>query len=564
MRSPSAVRAEATLESDRWRAPVALWIDPLGTTLFVACEKTGSIAVIDAIERKMLREWAVGDSLVALAATPDGRTLAACDARDSALLLFRRDGRELTSIAKVTLPVRPASLVMDRDGRTAFVTCVWSRQVVRVELDRHAITQTTDLSFAPRAALLLPDGRTLAVADAFGNKLALVDTEDGRILREANIPGHNFRGLAVSASGKELLASHMIQTESAPITRDNVFWGIAMTSNVRVVPISALADASKNPVREAHTHFFGDPNNGAGDPDAIATLSNGTTLVCLAGVGDLAIGRYQPYSFRRLHVGRRPTALAVSPDEKTVFVANSHSDTISVIDIERQVVADTIALGPEPRLTLAEEGEQAFYDARLSLDGWFSCHSCHTDGHMNSHRADTFGDGTYGAPKNVLSLLGTGATDPWAWNGSKGQLEDQVRESLKHSMQPKTPAGERTVAGLVAYMRTLQAPPVAAWQRADADAIARGRTIFEARRCSTCHAAPTYTNPFTYDVGLDDGEGGRSFNPPSLAGVAHSAPYFHDGRAETLEVVFRVHNHRLRTALTDTELNDLVAFLKSL
>jgi cytochrome c peroxidase len=144
-------------------------------------------------------------------------------------------------------------------------------------------------------------------------------------------------------------------------------------------------------------------------------------------------------------------------------------------------------------------------------------------------------------------------------------LEDQVRDSLRMTMQPKTAAGEGSVAALTAFLRTLKTAPVAAWQARDESAIARGQRIFQARGCANCHAPPIYTNLHTYDVGLDDGEGGnRQFSPPSLRGVAHLDAYFHDGRARSLEEVLGRYQHRLRTALSDDELADLVAFSKSL
>jgi YVTN family beta-propeller protein len=421
------------------------------------------------------------------------------------------------------------------------------------------------LDFSPHQSIFLPDGRTLVVADAFGGRLALTDTASGRMARDLVIPGHNLRGLAVSVDGKHLLLTHSIVTESAATTRDNVFWGILMTSNMRVIPVAALLNADKNPVREAHTHFFGDPGNAAGDPEALQVLADGTTMVCLAGVGEVAIGRYSPYGFRRLKVGSRPCAIAVAPDQRRAYVANAHSDTISVIDIAERQVVHTIALGVEPEFTLEQLGERLFYDARLSLDGWFSCHTCHSDGHSNGHRADTLGDGSYGAAKSILSLMGTGATEPWAWNGSKRMLEDQVRESMRSTMQPKVAASERDIAALTAYLRTLQPPPARKFAQADAQRIARGEHLFQSRGCTVCHAPPTFTNSHVYDVGLDDGEGGnRQFNPPSLRGIRHIGPYFHDGRAKTLEEVFQKYQHRLRTALSQDELGDLVAYLKSL
>jgi cytochrome c peroxidase len=58
---------------------------------------------------------------------------------------------------------------------------------------------------------------------------------------------------------------------------------------------------------------------------------------------------------------------------------------------------------------------------------------------------------------------------------------------------------------------------------------------------------------------------GRSrFNPPSLRGVARSAPYFHDGHAATLGAVVDAHAPGRSDTLSAEERADLIAFLESL
>ena len=551
--------------SPRWRRPTSLWLSPDHEFLLAGGSKSGTISVIDTQKRHVVGEYPVGKSVVALAGTPDGRTLAAVDKLANELILMDRHGSRLEVRSRVGLPAQPTNLLLSPDGTYWLVPSRWARLITRVDQASGQRVGEISLDFSPHGVIVLPGGKTLLVADAFGGQLALVDLETEQVVRRTSVPGHNLRGFALTPSGKELLVTQMLITESAATTRDNVFWGIAMTSNVRVIPVAALRDVEKNPVREAHTHFFGDPNNGAGDPEAMEILSDGTAIVCLAGVGEVAVGRYYPYGFLRITVGKRPSALAINAADNIAYVANAHSDSISIVDIQRRSVVTTIALWEEPQLSLAEEGERSFFDARLSLDGWFSCHSCHTDGHTNGYKADTFGDGSYGAPKTILSLLGTRDSEPWAWNGSKRQLEDQVRESLRMTMQPKAPASEGTVAALAAYLRSLEPPPVAAWQSRDKSAIARGQQIFQSRDCGNCHAPPIYTDQLTHDVGLNDGEGGnRQFSPPSLRGIAHLDSFFHDGRARSLEEVLGRYQHRLRTALSEDELNDLVAFLKSL
>src|SRR5262249_55183611 len=208
--------------------------------------------------------------------------------------------------------------------------------------------------------------------------------------------------------------------------------------------------------------------------------------------------------------GRSPSAVAWSPAGRRAEVANTLADTVSVLDLKTNQVSAEVALGPFPlpsppqrgkgmgegaELSRADRGELLFYDARLSHDGWFSCHSCHTDGHSNGLLADTLGDGSHGTPKRVLTLLGVKDTGPWAWNGSMQDLEAQVRKSVETTMQGARLSPEQE-GDLVAYLRALApAPPVGRFrEKADGSAVRRGREAFERQGCGSCHAAPTYTS----------------------------------------------------------------------
>lgn len=53
---------------------------------------------------------------------------------------------------------------------------------------------------------------------------------------------------------------------------------------------------------------------------------------------------------KSLEVGLHPSGIVVSPDGKSVFVANAGSDTVSIIDVDQEKVVETIACRPESRL----------------------------------------------------------------------------------------------------------------------------------------------------------------------------------------------------------------------
>jgi cytochrome c peroxidase len=242
-------------------------------------------------------------------------------------------------------------------------------------------------------------------------------------------------------------------------------------------------------------------------------------------------------------------------------------DTVSVLDVADARVRATIALGVRGEPTAAQRGEAAFFDARHSLDGWMSCHSCHTEGHANQLLNDNFDDETTGTPKRVLSLLGVADTGPWSWLGLQQTLESQVTTALQRTLGGFHTDDERrrVAADIAAYLRTLDpAPGVEQVRQPERSArFENGRALFERLDCGRCHRPPTYTSARTYDVGLPGG-GHARLNPPSLRGVSQRDRFFHDGRARSLHEALGPMGHPDGVRLSAAELEALIRFLGTL
>ncbi|MDA1053245.1 MAG: c-type cytochrome [Planctomycetota bacterium] len=183
------------------------------------------------------------------------------------------------------------------------------------------------------------------------------------------------------------------------------------------------------------------------------------------------------------------------------------------------------------------------------------------DSDAKRYRWNNFSDASFGAPKRVLTLLGSANTAPFAWDGSAETLQAQIHKSLSHTMQSDDPPTDEQLTALAADVETLAPPPPIDQARGVQD---RGHELFGKLQCSNCHAPPVFTTPDTYDVGIGDKQGNREFNPPTLLGVGQRGPYFHDNRAATLEEVFSKHKRQLDHELSADELRDLLAFLRSL
>jgi len=257
----------------------------------------------------------------------------------------------------------------------------------------------------------------------------------------------------------------------------------------------------------------------------------------------------------------------MNPEETRLYVVNQFSDSISVIHLEQLEVQSTLSLGPQPALSEIDRGERLFFDANLSLRGWYSCHSCHTDGHTTGLLNDNLGDDHFGSPKRILTLLGAAPTAPFSWLGKVENLEGQIAKSLEKTMLHRGSFDDK--ASLMAkYLETLPAPPSVIKARGEFSEtrFLEGKEVFRSQGCQECHRAPYYTSEKRFDVGLQDKAGHREFNPPSLLGISQRDTFLHDNRASSLEsVLFDLqHPEPRQTPLTAPEREALLYFLNSL
>lgn len=574
----SGIRVTTAAElAPRLRRPVALAFTQNHQRLLVANSRGKSLSLIDIAQQKTITEELSGGVLSDLQPLDDGSWMLATDETNHQLLLLSVKDDQIQVRQRVSVSPYPVRVVVDQQQQFCYVTSLWSKRVSRLRLNKTAdswqatVIQAIDMPFSPRELLLLPGESRLVVADSFGGNLALLDTAKPatgrlRLLGVRQFPGHNVRGLGLSANGKMLLVAHQMLNELAHTVRNDVHWGLLMSNDLRWLKIESLLKGGSDLYAGAHMHPLGEAGSATADPSGLAVSRQGVVVVTLGGVREVAIGRENDFSLQRVNVGRRPVAAVIHPDGKRAYVVNMFDDSVSVVDLEDPGELVRISLGPKAALTQTDRGELLFFDATLSHDSWMSCHSCHTDGHTNGLLNDNFSDASFGAPKRVFSLLGRSDTAPFAWNASARDLASQVRNSIEQTMQADDPAKEDQVQQLVSFLKTLKTPPPIDKVRGTYDAVAveRGRVLFEKRQCVKCHTPPIYTTPKIYNVGIKDELDHERFNPPTLRGVGYRSSFFHDSRAKQLPDVFSVHGHQLSEPLEEKDLQDLLHFLRSL
>ena len=134
------------------------------------------------------------------------------------------------------------------------------------------------------------------------------------------------------------------------------------------------------------------------------------------------------------------------------------------------------------------------------------------------------------------------------------------------------------VTGKLAALQMYQlAIPAPSGERAPFDFSARrGEELFNGKaRCSSCHVPPLYTEPgwnmHTPDeIGIDAFQAQRSpdgrYRTTPLGGVStrQEGGFYHDGRFGTLRDVVAHYDRHLKLGLSEQEVADLIAFLRTL
>lgn len=265
-------------------------------------------------------------------------------------------------------------------------------------------------------------------------------------------------------------------------------------------------------------------------------------------------------------------------------------------------------------------GKTLFFDPRLSTDRTVSCATCHNpdlglgDGLARSH-------GVNGAPtpRNAPHLHNLAWTPLLFWDGRAASLEDQALAPIQapgemamdlpvllarlngvphyqQAFQEVYGAGPATsthlASALASFERSLVVRNTAydRWQAGDDRALGpeavRGLGLFLGKAsCIDCHSGPNFSDGSFHNLGLGGTDRGRAaivpgaaaegaFKTPGLRNALLTAPYFHDGRIESLEAVVRFYNRGgdaptpdplvRPLGLTDREVLDLVAFLGAL
>ncbi len=590
------------LQSSSHSSPIAL--EPDERALWVVNPDANSVTRVNLETMTAETPINVGDEPSSLAVTPSG-TVLVLNRAGGTLSIFERG-----TWTTLQVGAEPAGLALSPSGRTAFVTVSGQAELAVMDVLAQKITKRIKLERMPWAVAVTNNGDT--------------NDDDETVVVTHRLARLSTNGLEASDTGKEgvlslIRGSSISQTTIAPYDFGfaNVLEGLAVSKNTVLVThllnspelprdfehsvsaaISSIFLPTGQEMLKRRLHIndsdFSTPIN---YPIAVAINAKATrAYIVLAGTNAvMGVNLEQPSQPKLIGfwaTGINPRGIVLNQAGTTAYVMNNLSRDISVLDLEDEVARaeiKRIKVVPESLSPSILRGKILFFNAndpRISHLGWMSCASCHPDGTTDGTTWIT-PDGL----RQTQPLWNLNGTAPFHASATRDEIQDfEVDiEGIMHGIglaagaaQPELGAANARrssdLDALAEYVlngiRVPKAP-----QNLDLEGVARGRQIFLGAGCQSCHGAepptslsePLLKNEIEVlsalrDVGTfnpKDVLGQNGFDVPSLLGLYSSAPYLHDGSAESFADVFKNLKH-IKISFNLAEQQDLISFLESL
>jgi DNA-binding beta-propeller fold protein YncE/mono/diheme cytochrome c family protein len=509
-----------------------------------------------------------------LALSPDGKTLYVTSVADHQLVAF--DTETMHVRWKLDLAAEPRGVAVSASGKRAIVGFLSTGALASVELGT-TLSQTNVhyIGLDPAQRVVDPFTGEVFVDAAFsangrpggptGGTPSVADTKDIGLRFARNVYAVGFIGDDVAIAPHQLSAPHLPSSGG----EDMETYGGGGGFTAPITHRGAMIDAEDSFAPK--TAFA---QIGLHQPRALAYDAASDTLY-LAGYGNDQLMAIAEASQSTIHMswsmalpsnrGCAPDGIAVAGDQLFVHCELDRN----VVRLELSTVAQFgtpsssvgAALGPSTRSEAAQRGAELFrrgQDPRVSLGGVMACASCHAEG-----RTDGLSWRIEGHNLQTPLLAGrVMGTHPFKWDGKDKDLPTSLTNTV--GRLGGTGLSPTEVADLQAFLESLPQP--IAPTVTNAEVIARGKVLFESEQtaCAACHSGPGLADGIQHDLATNIGK----VDTPSLIGLAHTAPYYHDGSARTLRALLTdkgsIHDMGSTAHLSEAELGDLIAYLESL
>lgn len=590
-------------------SPFNIAVSNDGKRLYVVAQDTNELIVVDPEKNEVLNKIKVGVHPHSVILSGNGSIAYVSNQWSDNVSVIDLATSNVVNILKTGNG--PAGLSLSSNGRFLFVVNTFGSDLSIIDLATKEEIKRLATGKDPTGTALSPDGKVLYVTSRRSNfahygeplnsEMTLVNANTQKVIDYKTIESaHIMENIAFTPSG-DLAMMTLIRPKNL-IPTLQVERGWMMNHGIGIIEQKGEGRVVQLLLDEPNS-YYPDPFDIVITPDGkkafvsssgvdcISVISIDSVRAILADSSPEMLKRFSNnlgissrFVMKRIVTGANPKGLALSPDGKRLYVAEQLEDKIAVIDTESLETIGSIDLGGPRRITVARLGRRLFNNAGHTFQNQYACYTCHPDTHEDGLVYNMASKDMGRNMTNTQSLREIGETAPFKWNGKNQTVYKQDGMRFSTVLTRTEQFSYKDLDAIVAYIITgIKQPPNLMYNPNGelTESQLRGKIIFdrnvdnfgnvipENNRCITCHPPPLFTNLELADVStLAATDDVTLFDTPHLTNVYASAPYLHDGRAETLEEIWTVYGqddkHGLVNDMSKIQLNDLVDYLKSL
>jgi YVTN family beta-propeller protein len=589
-----------------YKTPFNLTFSHDGKYLYVVCEGSDSLIVIDTLRKTSIQEIKVQNQPHGVCLSENQKQIFVSNRGSDSVTVI--DAKDFQVMTQIPVGDEPHGLITDAKDRYLFVANAGSYDISVVDLQTFREVKRLSAGRGTWAMRRSPDNRQIYVTNNLSHyvpfrtpsrsEVTVIDCEKAIVTDRFMVPESNLiQGVDFVPDGEFALVTSIRTKNLIPMTRVTQGWVI--TNGMAILWKDGRIDQL---LLDEVDRYFADPT------DLVITPDGKYAFISSSGIDEIAmvdlekmiqvlktaddsyrqeilpnhLGVATEYVLKRIPVGRSPRGLAISPDGKYLYAADALDDTVSVIDIDKQAYQYLIDLGGPKEITMTRTGERIFHNAQITFGQQFSCHTCHPDGGIDGITYDIEPDGLGINPVDNRTLRGILDTAPFKWTGKNPTLSRQCGPRLAVFFTRIDPFTPEQVIALERYICTIPRNPNRYLEGSRLTAAQRrGKVVFDrthdnmgneipkTNRCNYCHSGPYFTNRKKMDVGTASHLDTHSvFDVPHLNNIYETSPFLHDGRSDTLEEIWTIFNpddlHGVTNDMTKDQLNDLIEYLKTL
>jgi YVTN family beta-propeller protein len=312
--------------------------------VYVANEGADTVSVLDAASFKTLASVRVGKMPHNVQVSPDGKRAWVTnngepgqagdtsahqgmaqgehDAMGKPGAVWVIDTRSDAVVAKVTVGMHPAHVVVSPDGRFAYVTNGGDNTVSVIDTSAHQLVATIPVGQFPHGLRISPDGKQVYVANLKGGSVSVIDVASRKEVARIR-SGKGPAQVGFTPDGR--LAFVSLSEENAVAVIDPATRKVIRKVAVGAVPIQLYVTSDARMLLVANQGTRKKPGSTVSMIE-LESFKVAKTIVTGAGAHGVVVDR----------------------DGRYAYVTNTYANSVSVLDLKDRKVVATVRVGKGP------------------------------------------------------------------------------------------------------------------------------------------------------------------------------------------------------------------------